>query len=57
MMKKEYVKPAVVVEDFMVELAFLVGSNNNESNIPGEEGDITDPAANDRRGSWGDFWN
>ena len=56
-MKKVYVKPAVVVEDFMVELAFLVGSNNNESNVPGEEGEGDVFGANDRRGSWGDFWN
>ena len=54
-MKKEYVKPEMVVEQFMAELAFLGGSGlggNTDPDGPGEE-----PLSNDRRGGWGDLWN
>ena len=52
-MKKEYVKPEMVVEQFMAELAFLVGS---QTDMEGGESDLP-LDANDRRGGWGDLWN
>ena len=60
MVKKEYVKPEMVVEQFMAEIAFLDASTGNGSGtIPGggsEEGGDGD-FSNDRRGGWGDLWN
>lgn len=52
MVKKEYVKPEMVVEEFMAEIAFLDASNPE---IGGEFGGEFD--SNDRRGGWGDLWN
>ena len=55
MMKKEYVKPEMVMEEFMAEIAFLdassIGGNDNETD------DNDGFSANDRRGGWGDLWN
>ena len=54
-MKKEYIKPEIVVEQFMAELAFLGGSDTDiEGGSPGESGD---PDANERRGGWGNLWD
>ena len=51
-MKKEYVKPEMVVEQFMAEIAFLDASVGGGLGEEGEE-----PLSNDRRGGWGDLWN
>lgn len=50
-MKKEYVKPEMVVEQFMAEIAFLDTSQTVED----KEQD--DGFSNEHRGSWGDLWN
>lgn len=61
MIKKEYVKPEMVVEQFMAEIAFLdaSGGDGSTGTIPGggtgEGGD--GDFSNDRRGGWGDLWN
>ncbi len=62
-MKKEYLKPEILVEEILVTtmLANSGGTNipedGNQSGMGGEggEGDIF--GTNDRRGSWGDLWN
>ena len=55
-MKKEYVKPEFLVEDILLETMIATSGGGTGGNLdpdgPGEE-----PLANDRRGSWGDFWN
>ena len=53
-MKKEYVKPEMVVEQFMAEIAFLDASG---SNVGGDVGDGGIEETNSHRGSWGDLWN
>lgn len=55
-MKKEYVKPEMVVEQFMAELAFLGGS---QTEVGGGEGPRPDRPmdTNEHRGGWGDLWN
>lgn len=57
MMKKDYLKPEMDVTEFLGSVLMLDASNGNESNVPGEEGEGDVFGANDRRGSWGDFWN
>ena len=55
-MKKEYIKPEMMVEQFMAEVAFMIGSGEHEGNIPGGEDDGSG-FSNDRRGGWGDLWD
>lgn len=59
MMKKNYEKPTIVVEEFVTEAGFLVASDQNQGNIGGVGGEAGDGdlGANDRRGGWGDLWN
>ena len=49
----------MMVEQFMAELAFLIGSNENEGSIKPGEGDAStdDILSNDRRGGWGNLWD
>ena len=59
-MKKEYVKPTVVVEEFMAELAFLGGSQTeggDGSNVGGGAQGGVPAGSNEHRGGWGDLWN
>ena len=56
-MKKEYIKPEIAVEQFISECYMFNTSNENEGNVPGQEGEIIDPAANSHRGSWGTLWD
>lgn len=53
-MKKEYLKPEMIVEQFMAEIAFL-----DASGMPSDKDPIGDDeiGANDRRGTWGDLWD
>ena len=51
MMKKEYVKPEFLVEDILLETMIATSSEI------GGDGSGEDADANERRGSWGDFWN
>ena len=53
-MKKEYVKPEVLVEEVLLEAMLMGGSI-----IPGEDGEVGegDILSNKRRGAWGDLWN
>lgn len=57
MVKKEYVKPEMVVEQFMAEIAFLDASSGNSMGSGDEELGEDEIGANDRRGGWGDLWN
>lgn len=53
-MKKEYIKPEIIVEEIIYETPML-----SSSFIPGEPGDGFEFGANkrqDRRGTWGDLW-
>ena len=52
-MRKEYVKPEVAVEEILLESYMLGMSGTEVGNEP------VDPFANERqdRGTWGDFWN
>ena len=57
-MKKEYVKPEMVVEQFMAELAFLDASGS-QTEVGGGDGPRPGGSmdANEHRGGWGDLWN
>ena len=50
MMKKEYVKPEMVMEEILLEAMIA-------TSIEVEEGEDDGRGANDRRGGWGDLWN
>lgn len=49
-MKKEYVKPEMVMEEIL--LGSMLASSASI-----EEGEGDGDYANDRRGGWGDLWN
>ena len=53
MMKKDYVKPEILAEEFITEIFMLGGSNSQDV----EEGEDNGRGANDRRGSWGNLWD
>lgn len=58
-MKKEYVKPEMVMEEILLEgmLASSTGGGNGDDEL-GNGGGVDQPLdANDRRGGWGDLWN
>ena len=56
MIKKEYIKPAIVVEEVLLE-SMLATSNSSEgmgsNETPGTDDDFNAPG---RRGSWGNLW-
>ena len=56
-MKKEYIKPEMVMEIVMLE-SMLASSPNTENmgtvETPGDQNDFN---ANDRRGTWGSLWD
>ncbi len=58
-MRKEYVKPEMVVEQLISEIYMLGASNENEGGISGEEGEggTGDFNTNGHRGSWGNLWD
>lgn len=54
-MKKEYIKPEMVVEEFLIQDALLVITSNQ-----GVEDEEKDDFANKRRegrGTWGNLWD
>lgn len=53
-MKKEYIKPEIIIENILLE-SMLATSNEYMGSVetPGTDDDFN---ANDRRGTWGDFW-
>ena len=51
-MKKEYIKPEIVVEEITLET--MLAASDIHSGNPGESGD---PDANERRGGWGNLWD
>ena len=53
-MKKEYVKPEMVMEELLLE-GMLAQSGAPEVGGGGEDDGPSD--ANSHRGSWGDLWN
>ena len=55
-MKKEYVKPEMVMEEFISEICLQTtsGGGNVDQEVGGEE---DDGFSNSHRGSWGDLWN
>ena len=60
-MKKEYVKPEMVMEEFISEIYMLGGSSSidedeNQSGM-GQGNTGSGFNANEHRGSWGDLWN
>ena len=59
-MKKEYIKPEVVVEEMLLEnmLATSSGFIPLEPEKPGSgTGGGGKPRVNDRRGTWGNLWD
>lgn len=52
-MKKEYIRPEMVTETVLLESAMLSSSSMGSNEKPGGPNDFN---ANDRRGTWGDFW-
>lgn len=58
-MKKEYVKPAVLVEEILFE-TMIATSNGNVNPDGGDTGLGGQPGygdSNDRRGGWGNLWD
>ena len=55
MVKKEYVKPEMVMEEFISEIYMQSTSNDNKQDW--EQGDTDGRGANEHRGGWGDLWN
>ena len=55
-MKKEYVKPTIVVEEILLE-SMMATSNPNGGNQGVEDEETDDGFSNSHRGSWGDLWN
>lgn len=53
MMKKEYVKPNLEIEEILLEGMLANSKLDVDPDGPG----TNESDANDRRGSWGDFWN
>lgn len=52
-MKKEYIKPEMVVEEILLESSMLTTSiPEGEDNLPADANQLRD-----RRGSWGDLWD
>jgi hypothetical protein len=47
-MKKEYVKPEMVMEELLLEGMLALSGNLDEKE---------EPLSNEHRGSWGDLWN
>lgn len=54
-MKKEYIKPEMLVEEFISDIYMQSASGDDKMDF--EEGDDDGRGANDRRGGWGDLWN
>lgn len=53
-MKKVYIKPEIIIENILLESMLALSTENMGSNEkPGTDDDYN---ANDRRGTWGDFW-
>lgn len=52
-MKKEYIKPEIVVEEFVSEIYMQSTSDDEIGQKPGEG----IPLSNDRRGEWGNLWD
>ena len=57
-MKKEYIKPEMVMEIVILESMFATSSDYSEgmgsNETPGGPNDFN---ANDRRGTWGSLWD
>lgn len=53
-MKKEYIKPEMLIEEFISEIYMLGSSEDTQPIVPGEGDNF---GANDRRGGWGDLWD
>ena len=54
-MKKEYIKPEMVVEELLLTGSILTGSTDIPV-IGGGDVDDDDVAVNERRGTWGNLW-
>ena len=53
-MKKEYIKPEILVEELISEIYMQTTSDDDElDQTPGEG----IPLSNERRRNWGDLWN
>lgn len=55
MNKKAYIKPELMVEEFVTE-TMMISTSNNGSGYDTESDDF-DQRSNDRRGSWGNLWD
>ncbi|MBR4312029.1 MAG: hypothetical protein IKT86_01650 [Bacteroidaceae bacterium] len=57
-MKKEYIKPEIVVEEFILPEAIVASSYDYKENMGSNEtpGGVDDFNTNKRRGTWGDLW-
>ena len=53
-MKKEYIKPEIIIENIQFESMLALSTENMGSNEkPGDQNDFN---ANKRRGTWGNLW-
>ena len=55
-MKKEYIKPNVVAVCVVTESMLALSDNRENMGTNETPGGPNDFNANDRRGTWGDFW-
>ena len=51
-MKKEYIKPEMVVEEILLESMMMSNSQTVNPDGPGKP-----PRSNQRRGDWGNLWD
>ena len=56
-MKKEYIKPEMVVEEIILETMLLADSIIKGEGGEGGPDEFGAPGRQDRRGSWGNLWD
>ena len=54
-MKKEYIKPEMVVEEFLIDEQLMMVTSNQD--VEKDEADDFAPGRQDRRGRWGNLWS
>ena len=56
-MKKEYIKPEMVVEEIVLETMLLSDSFIQGEGGEGGDGDFGAPGRREGRGTWGNLWD
>ena len=56
-MKKEYIKPEMALEEMLLEGLLAVSAGTDVPWNPDEDGEGGDALSNNRRGNWGNLWD